>query len=253
MDSVEVVARARVRPGQLEGFKTQAAKIVRLSREQDAHTLRCDWYLDEDGAECEVHEMFPDEQSLIEHQIHIMEARTILFRDYATDHRSSIYGEVSQSFLDLVKERMGAAPPVFSFLQGLEPLGAPAAAVTGPLELHAHLRIRPGQAEGFKAQAAEIMRLTRTQDTETTRYDWFISEDATECEVHEAYLSEQGLVEHNRHVMEARSVLFERYADDHRMTAFGDVSQEIRELGDKHAGGLAVYSFLDGLEAVEAA
>lgn len=122
----------------------------------------------------------------------------------------------------------------------------------GHLELHAHLRIRPGQLEGFKAQAAEIMRLTREKDTQTIRYDWFINEDGTECEVHEAYLSGQGLIEHNTHVMNARAVLFEKYAYDHRMTAFGEVSQELRELANKHAGGIAVYSFVQGLEPAAA-
>ena len=117
----------------------------------------------------------------------------------------------------------------------------------GQLEVHAHLRIRPGQLEGFKAQAAELVRLSREKDTQTLRYDWFINEDGTECEVHEAYLSGQGLIEHNTHVMDARAVLFEKYAYDHRMTAFGEVSQELRELADKHAGGIAVYSFLQGL------
>jgi quinol monooxygenase YgiN len=117
----------------------------------------------------------------------------------------------------------------------------------GQLEVHARLRIRPGQLAGFKAQAAEIVRLSREQDTQTLRYDWFINEDGTECEVHEAYLSGQGLIEHNTHVMDARAVLFEKYAYDHRMTAFGEVSQELRALADKHAGGIAVYSFLRGL------
>lgn len=117
----------------------------------------------------------------------------------------------------------------------------------GHLELHAHLKIRPGQLEGFKAQAAEITRLTREKDTQTLRFDWFISEDGTECEVHEAYSSGQGLIEHNTHIMDARAILFEKYAYDHRMTAFGEVSQELRELADKHAGGIAVYSFLQGL------
>jgi quinol monooxygenase YgiN len=120
------------------------------------------------------------------------------------------------------------------------------------LELHAHLKIRPGQLEGFKGQAAEIMRLTREKDTQTIRYDWFISEDGTECEVHEAYLSGQGLIEHNTHVVDARAVLFEKYAYDHRMTAFGEISQELRELAHKHAGGIAVYSFLQGLETAAA-
>jgi quinol monooxygenase YgiN len=119
----------------------------------------------------------------------------------------------------------------------------------GVLEVHAHLKIRPGQLEGFKAQAAEIMRLTRENDTQTIRYDWFINQDGTECEVHEAYVGGQGLIEHNAHVMEARAVLFENFAYDHRMTAFGEVSEELRELAKKHAGGIAVYSFLQGLDA----
>ena len=120
------------------------------------------------------------------------------------------------------------------------------------LELHAHLKIRPGQLEGFKAQAVEMVRITREQDTKTLRYDWFIKEDGTECEVHEAYLNEEGLFEHNMHVMEARAVLFRDYAFDHRMTAFGEVSQQLRDLATKHAGGIGVYSFLQGLETAAA-
>jgi quinol monooxygenase YgiN len=124
--------------------------------------------------------------------------------------------------------------------------------VMSHLELHAHLKVRPGQLEGFKAQAAEIMRITREQDAKTLRYDWFINEDGTGCDVHEAYVDEEGLIEHNLHVMDARAVLFEKYAFDHRMTAFGEVSQQLRDLGTKHAGGLTVYSYLHGLDAAAA-
>jgi quinol monooxygenase YgiN len=116
-----------------------------------------------------------------------------------------------------------------------------------PLELHAHLKIRPGQLEGFKAQAAELIRITREQDTRTLRYDWFIKDDETECEVHEAYVSEEGLFEHNMHVLEARNILFRDFAFDHRMTVFGEVSPQLKDLTVKHAGGIAVYSFLQGL------
>jgi quinol monooxygenase YgiN len=116
------------------------------------------------------------------------------------------------------------------------------------LEVHAHLKIRPGQLEGFKSQAAEIIRITRERDTKTLRYDWFINEAGTECEVHEAYLNEEGLFEHNIHVMAQRDILFRDFAFDHRMTVFGQVSQELRDLAIKHAGGITVYSFLQGLE-----
>jgi quinol monooxygenase YgiN len=53
------------------------------------------------------------------------------------------------------------------------------------LELHAHLKIRPGKLEEFKQQAAECVRVAREVDTRTIRYDWFISHDGTQCEVHE--------------------------------------------------------------------
>ena len=114
-------------------------------------------------------------------------------------------------------------------------------------ELHAHLKIRPGQLEGFKAQAAELIRITRELDTKTLRYDWFVKEDGTECEVHEAYVNEEGLFEHNMHIMEARAVLFRDFAFDHKMTAFGEVSQKFRDLTKKHADGFSVYAFLEGL------
>jgi hypothetical protein len=35
---LEVIARAKVRPGQLEGLKAQTAEIVRLTRDPDRHT-----------------------------------------------------------------------------------------------------------------------------------------------------------------------------------------------------------------------
>jgi quinol monooxygenase YgiN len=115
------------------------------------------------------------------------------------------------------------------------------------LEVIARMKIRPGQLEGFKAQAAELVRLSREQDTHTLRYDWFISEERTECEVHEAYASEEGLIEHNAHIMDARAVLFETFAYDHRMSVYGEISPSLRGLFDKHAGGVSSYSFLHGL------
>ena len=47
------------------------------------------------------------------------------------------------------------------------------------LEAHAHMKIRPGQLEGFKKQAVELIRLTKEKDTRTLRHDWFISEGGT--------------------------------------------------------------------------
>src|SRR5262244_2624754 len=247
MNNLEVIARVQVRPGQLEGFKSQAAEILRVTREQDTHTLRCDWFINEDGTACEVHELFPNEQGLIEHKMNTMAATAALFRDYAFDHHAAIYGEVSQDFIDLVTARMGA-PTVFAFTQGLESPASVQGRVMGQLEVIARLNVRPGQLEGFTTQAAEILRLTREKDTHTLRYDWFLNEDETECEVHEAYLSEEGLIEHNQHVVEVRDAWFRDYAFDHRMSVYGEISPQLSDLFKKHAGGVSTFSFVQGLE-----
>ena len=57
----------------------------------------------------------------------------------------------------------------------------------GQFEVRARLKVREGQLEGFKRQAAEIMRQTRDKDTGTLAYDWYLSSDGTRCEVREAY------------------------------------------------------------------
>jgi quinol monooxygenase YgiN len=247
MDNLEVIARLKIRPGQVEGFKSQASEILRITGEQDTHTLRCDWFINEDGTKCEVHELFPNEQGLIEHKMNTMEATTVLFRDYAFDHHATIYGDVSQDFIDLVTERMGP-PTVFAFTQGLESPTSVQGGVMGRFEVIARLQVRPGQLEGFKTQVAEVLQLTREKDTQTLRYDWFLNNNGTECEVHEAYLSEDGLIEHNQHVVEARDTLFRDYAFDHRMSVYSEISQQLSDLFTKHAGGVSKFSFIQGLE-----
>jgi quinol monooxygenase YgiN len=118
-----------------------------------------------------------------------------------------------------------------------------------PFEVSAHMKVRPGQLQGFKKQAAECIRITREQDTHTLRYDWFLSTDGTECEVREAYSSPEGLVEHNRHILEARTKLFKDYADGHFMTLYGEVSPPLIELLKKHAAGFTWFTFVEGLDS----
>jgi hypothetical protein len=60
------------------------------------------------------------------------------------------------------------------------------------LEVNARMAIRDGRLEAFKQQAAEIIRLANGQEAKTPRYDWFLSSDQTECEVHEVYDFEVG-------------------------------------------------------------
>ena len=117
------------------------------------------------------------------------------------------------------------------------------------LELSAHLTVRPGCLEGFKKQAAECLRITKEQDTRTLRYDWFLSSDGSECEVREAYTGPEELIEHNRHILEARTRLFAEYADNHFMTVYGEPSQALLDLFKAHPVGFKRFSFVQGLES----
>ncbi|HET9003554.1 MAG TPA: hypothetical protein VFN39_06090 [Gemmatimonadaceae bacterium] len=111
------------------------------------------------------------------------------------------------------------------------------------------MTVRPGCLEGFKKQAAELIRITKEQDTRTLRYDWFLSSDGTECEVREAYTGPEGLIEHNTHILEARTRLFKDYADDHFMTVYGDPSKQLLDLLGVHKVGFKWFSFMQGLES----
>jgi quinol monooxygenase YgiN len=118
-------------------------------------------------------------------------------------------------------------------------------------ELSAHMTVRPGQLEGFRKQAAEIIRLTKERDTQTLRYDWFLTKDGTECEVRELYRSPQGLIEHKAHIGPELKTLFEKYADNHFMTIYGEPSPQLTDLiRSLHMEKqIKWFSFIKGLDA----
>jgi quinol monooxygenase YgiN len=121
MATFEVSAHMTVRPGQLEGFKKQAAECIRITKEKDMHTLRYDWFLSSDGNECEVREAYTGPEGLIEHNHNILEARTKLFEDYADNHLMTVYGEPVPPLIDLVKAaHMEHQFKWFSFVKGLD-------------------------------------------------------------------------------------------------------------------------------------
>lgn len=121
------------------------------------------------------------------------------------------------------------------------------------LEVIAHMKVRSGQLDGFKKQAAELLRVAKEQDTRTLRYDWFLSRDGTQCEVHEAYESSEGMIEHSANVADARNRLFTEFAEDHFMTVYGEPSLELFDMAEamQKAGHVRItwFSFFQGIEA----
>jgi len=123
MSAFQVTARLKVRDGQIEGFKRQAAELMRLTREKDTGTLAYDWFLSKNGTECEVREAYVDADALVEHAMNVAEARMALFAEYAYDHKMEIFGEPSPRLVELVN-RFGVDVTWFAPFQSLEPAAA---------------------------------------------------------------------------------------------------------------------------------
>ena len=116
------------------------------------------------------------------------------------------------------------------------------------LEVSARMTVRKGKLEGFKLQAAECIRQTKSKDTKTLRYDWFLSDDETECEIREAYEGSEGLIEHRMHLGEALDKLFSEFADNHAVSVYGEPSPQLVEMARRMPkGSVKWYSFLQGL------
>ena len=120
---LDVIAHGTIREGKLEGFKRHAAEMIRQTEEKDTKTLRYDWFISSDGTEFEVLEAYVNSEGLMEHSMHIGEARNVLFSEFADDHRMKVYGDPSPQLV----EHANALPPEhlreikwYSFLQGLE-------------------------------------------------------------------------------------------------------------------------------------
>ncbi|HEX6580946.1 MAG TPA: hypothetical protein VF195_08750 [Actinomycetota bacterium] len=118
-------------------------------------------------------------------------------------------------------------------------------------EVRAMLRVRDGRLEGFKHQAAEMMRHTKEKDVGTLAYDWFLSEDGTRCEVREAYVDADALVDHAFHVREARDTMFDRFAYDHKVAFYGESSPRLDELIERIGVNVTRFTPLQTLETAD--
>jgi quinol monooxygenase YgiN len=244
----EVTARLKIREGELDGFTRQAAKVMKLAREQDTKTLRYDWFINADETECEVREDYLDADGLFEHNKHVAEARDKLFRDHAYGHDMTIYAEPSPALAELIERLAGHVEfHRYSLWQGLDRDDQTKG--TAMFEATAHLKIREGRLEGFKQQATEVMRQMRQLDEQPLRYDWFLSDDGTQCEVREAYIDADALLKHQQQISEAKMKLFREFVAGHTMTFYGEPSPAPAQALQAMGTTFTTFSFMQGLDA----
>jgi len=64
------------------------------------------------------------------------------------------------------------------------------------IQLTARFVIHDGKLEKFKELASACMLSTKEKDTGTLQYDWYFSEDETECRVRETYTDSDAILAH---------------------------------------------------------
>jgi quinol monooxygenase YgiN len=103
----------------------------------------------------------------------------------------------------------------------------------------ARLKIHDGKLEEFKHAAEKCMQSVRARDSGTLQYDWFFSDDYSECVVHERYRDSKAALEHNANLGETLRELFETCSGSGEI--FGTPSPELVEEGLKRIGA-KIYS-----------
>lgn len=116
-------------------------------------------------------------------------------------------------------------------------------------EATARLTIRDGELENFKQLVAEIVRQTREKEERPLRYDWFLSRDGTQCEVREAYVDADALLEHQQSIGEAKMKLFRNSVEGHTMTFYGEPSPALARALETMGVTFTQFSLFEGLDA----
>jgi quinol monooxygenase YgiN len=119
------------------------------------------------------------------------------------------------------------------------------------LEVSVRMEVRDGRLAGLEEQATKCIELTRERDTKTLRYDWFLSDDGTRCEIREAYVDSDGVIEHRiENVRDATNELFSKFAHDPVVTVYGDASPKLVECGNaRMSDSIRWFSLLGGLDS----
>ncbi|MBL3655554.1 putative quinol monooxygenase [Fulvivirga sediminis] len=96
------------------------------------------------------------------------------------------------------------------------------------IHVSAKIKIQPGKSEEFKEISRKCVDLVKEKDQGTLAYDWFFSDDETECEVRESYTDSNAMMEHMRNLQDELGGLF-ALGHDLELVFYGDLSEQVRE------------------------
>jgi len=111
------------------------------------------------------------------------------------------------------------------------------------IQVTARLKIHEGKFEEFKEWAKECMTSTKSKDTGTLQYDWFLNADQTECVARETYLDSNAVLEHVGNLGEILGRVPE--IGDLSLEVYGNPSEEL--IAATAEMDIVTYSYYQGL------
>lgn len=106
------------------------------------------------------------------------------------------------------------------------------------MQLTARMKIHDGKLHAFKEAEDLCMQSVRENDSGILQYDWFLSEDNSECIVRETYRDTDALLEHIGNLGNAGKALFAACSMD--LEIYGSPSEEL--VAATQQMGAKVYS-----------
>ncbi len=90
------------------------------------------------------------------------------------------------------------------------------------------MRIKPGELENFRGVMNDLVDATRTNESNAIHYEWFISDDETQCHIYERYADSAAVMMHVKnfgHFAER----FMAAVEVTGMTVYGNPNDEVTE------------------------
>ena len=89
--------------------------------------------------------------------------------------------------------------------------------------------IKPGELDNFKALMNEMVEATEANEPNTLNYEWFISEDGSNCHIYERYADSAATMTHLGSFGQNYAERFLAMVNPTRFVVYGNPNDEVRQ------------------------
>lgn len=90
------------------------------------------------------------------------------------------------------------------------------------------LNIRDGKEDDLKKLMSDMVAATKTNEPGAMRYQWFISDDESECHIHELYKNDAAVLEHLSNFSDKFAERFMDILEPFGFEVYGNPGKEVQ-------------------------